>query len=272
MTMRTPAAVASVTAALALAGAVGVVAQEPAPDVLVKVTPKAITVTGAEALKSGPTRLVLSSSGRAQRGVILVKLKEGVTREEAAERAAGLRSPAQGERRLGRFEASALLARGQGYATTVELGEGEYVLLDITKRPVVRAGFTVGAEPGTAAMPTTTASLIARDYRFRIPKSLPRNGPFLVENRGRKMHHFLAFPIRRGIRAKRVVRSLMRDDEPKGLVGAPSAVAEIVSGGTANAVEGRFRKGRILFACFLQDGPRKPPHAALGMYKAVNVR
>ena len=271
MKMRTPAIVTSLTAALVLAGAVAVVAQEPVPDVVVKVTPTSITVTGADALKAGATRLVMSSSGRAQRGVILIRLKDGLTREQAAEAAAGITTPQQGERRVGRFLASAMLSRGQQYATTVELTEGEYVLVDITKKPKVRAGFVVGAEPSTAVMPTTTASIIARDYRFSVPRTLPRNGPFLVENRGDEMHHVLAYPIRRGIRARRVVRSLLRDDEPKGIVGAPSAVTEVVSGGTANAVEGRFREGRILFVCFISDGPRKPTHAALGMYKAVNV-
>ena len=271
MSMRTPAAVASATAAMVLAGAVAVVAQEPAPDVLVKVTPKAITVTGAEALKAGPTRLVMSSSGKAQRGVVLVKLKDGVSRGEAAERARRIETSQQGERRIGRFLASALLGNGTEYATTVVLSEGEYVLVDITKTPTVRAGFTVGAEPSTAMMPTTTATIVARDYRFRLPRTLPRDGPFLVENRGRKMHHVIALPVRRGVSAKRIARSVLRG-RSRYLTGAPSAVTETVSGGTANAVEGRFREGRVLFMCFVQDGPRKPSHAALGMYKAVNVR
>lgn len=271
MKMRTPAAVASATAALVLAGAVAVVAQEPAPDVFVKVTPTAMTVTGAEALRSGPTRLVMSSSGRASRGVVLVKLKEGLTREQAEARARGIATPQQGERRIGRFLASAVLLRGQEYATTVELTEGEYVLVDITKTPAVRAGFAVGAEPSAATMPTTAASIVARDYSFSLPDGLPRNGPFLVENRGKEMHHVLAYPVRRGVAAKRIVRGLMRG-RTRHLTGAPSAVTEVVSGGTENAVEGRFRQGRILLVCFIRDGPRKPPHAALGMYKAVTVK
>jgi hypothetical protein len=266
------AVVASPTPALALTGAVAVVAQEPTPHVTVRVTPSDITVTGADALRSGPTRFVMSSAGKAERGVIVVRLKDGVTREQAAKAARKITSPAQGERRIGRFVTSALLARGRPYATTTELAAGEYVVLDITKRPVVRAGFTVGTEPNTATMPVATSTIVADDYSFELPDGLRRDGPFVVENRGEELHHVLAFPIKRKVRAKKVVRSLMRDDEPKGLRGTPAAVTEIVSGGTANAVEGRFVKGRILFVCFLQDGPRKPPHAALGMYKAVRVK
>ena len=270
MKLPIPAVVASATTALALLGAAAI-AQEPAPDVTVKVTPTAITLTGADALRPGATRFVMSSEGKKPRGVLIARLKEGVTRAEAEEAAPSIKNPAQAERRLGRFVSSAILLQGQGYATTTDLAAGEYVLVDITRTPAVRAGFTVGGEPTTATMPATTASIIATDYRFRLPDGLPRNGPFLVENRGDKLHHVLAYPVKRGVRAKRIVRSLMRG-RSRYLTGAPSAVTEIISGDTANAVEGRFRKGRILFACFLQDGPRKPPHAALGMYKAVTVK
>lgn len=273
MKMRTPAVVVSATAALVLAGAVAVVAQEPspAPDVAVKVTPKSITLTGADALKTGATRFVMSSSGKNPRGVLVVRLKDGVTRAEAAEAAPKIKGPAEAERKLGRFVASTMLIKGQQYATTTELAEGEYVVLDITRTPAVRAGFTVGAEPSSATMPATNASIVASDYRFRLPDGLPREGPFLVENRGRKLHHVLAYPVKSGVPAGRIVRNLLAD-KTRYLTGAPAAVTEIVSGGTANAVEGRFRKGRILLVCFLNDGPGKKSHAALGMYKAVTVK
>lgn len=270
MKLRTPAVMASAMAALALTGPVAG-AQEPVPDVTVKVTPRAATVSGAEALRAGPTRFVLSSTGKAERGVIIVRLRDGLTRRRATKLAPRIQSPAQGEHRLGRFVSSALLARGQQYATTTDLAPGEYAVLDITKRPVIRNGFTVADEPSAALMPATSASIIASDYRFSLPDGLPQAGPFLIENRGNELHHVLAFPIKRKVRPRRVVRSLLRD-RPRGLRGAPSAVTELISGGTANAVEGQFRKGRILLVCFLRDGRGEPTHAELGMFKAVRVR
>ena len=262
------------TAALAVAaigaGAAVVGAQEPTPEVGVAITPKAMTVTGADALKSGPTRLVFSTQSK-ERGFLLLALKDGVTREQVAEAAPKIQNPAKAEKKYGRFVASSYVTRGNEYATTVDLAGGEYVLIDMTKQPAVRAGFVVGEERSTATMPATDKSVIARDYRFSAPDGLPKSGPFLVENRGDELHHVLAFPIKRGISAKRVVKGLMRD-KPRGITGPPTALTEIVSSGTKNAVETPLRKGRVLLICFLQDGPKKPPHAALGMYKAVTVR
>ena len=270
MKLRTPAAVVSATAALMLAVAVAA-AQEPAPDVAVRVTPKTITVAGDDALKAGPTRFVLTSTGKNPRGVLIARLRDGVTRRKAARVAPSIKSPADAERRLGRFVSSAMLMKGQPYLTTTELTAGEYIVIDITRTPSVRAGFTVGDEPSTATMPATTASIIARDHRFSVPSGLPQDGPFLVENRGRRLHHVLAYPVRAGVPAKRIMRSLLRN-RTRYLTGAPAAVTEIVSGGTANAVEGRFRKGRILLTCFLKDGTGKRTHAERGMYKAVTVK
>lgn len=262
------------TAALAVAaigaGAAVVGAQEPAPDVTVAMTSKAMTVTGADALKSGPTRFVFSTKTK-ERGFVLLELKDGVTREQVAEGASKIRSPLQAERKYGRLVASSFVTKGQKYATTLDLADGEYVLVDMTKAPAVRAGFAVGAERSTAVMPATASSVIADDYKFSAPKGISLDGPVLVENRGDVLHHVLAFPIKRKISAKRIVKGLM-NDKPKGITGPPAALTEIVSGGTKNAVEAPLRKGRVLLVCFLQDGPKKPPHAALGMYKAVNVK
>ena len=52
----------------------------------------------------------------------------------------------------------------------------------------------------------------------------------------------------------------------------PAALTEIVSPKTTNDVAGRLKPGKHLLVCFLQDSPRKPPHAALGMARVVTVR
>lgn len=272
MNSRTPAAVALATAALLLTGAAAVTAQDAPPSVTVKIEPTAMRLAGHDGLAGGPTRFVVRATGKRQRGFELMQLNEGVTPEEVAERIRTMRDASKVERELGRFVAGSIVSPGTKYATTVDLESGQYALIDITRTPRLRTSFTVGDARNTAQMPDASASIVAEDYRFRLPATLPSRGPYRVENRGDRIHHVLALRLRRHASSKRVVRQMLKGKQPKGVVGSGSAVTELVSGGTTNVVEGRFRKGRILLVCFLRDTPKSRPHAALGMYKAVRVR
>jgi hypothetical protein len=269
-------AVACVTAAAATA--TGIVAaagaQEAPPTVTVTMAAKSATIQGADALKSGSTRLVVKASGKGERGVIFFQLKPGVTREEMTEAAPKIQNPADA-RRYGTFIASAFVQGAQRYATTVNLPAAEYAVIDFSReKAVVRGAFTVGQEAGTATAPTPAATISMRDYRFSGPSTLPRNGVLQVDNDGKKLHHALVFPLRKGTRTSKVLADLKKGKEPSSKIfaGPPQALVELVSPGTKNAVEAKLQPGKNLLVCFISDGEKKPPHAALGMAKIVTVR
>src|SRR3712207_2545080 len=119
-------------------------AQEPEPPPIVNITINAtdMEVVGEESLVSGPVRLRVRVPGRAERAFVLFELKAGVTREEAERAAPRIEEPADAER-LGRFVASSIINGGDTYETTLTLRDGNYVLIDFTRRAVVRDGFTV---------------------------------------------------------------------------------------------------------------------------------
>lgn len=89
-----------------------------------------------------------------------MKLKPGVTRADVGKAVATMRGLHQGTR-YGTYVASTFLAGRRRYATTLTLDPAEYVIVDFTKKPVVRTGFTVGEEPGSAvaAQPAVTVGL-----------------------------------------------------------------------------------------------------------------
>ena len=267
-----------VTGAIALAlagggaGAAVVAAQEAPPTVGVAITPKKMTLTGAEALKSGPTRLAFSFKGRGESGFVVMRLKPGVTRAQVSRAAPKIQNPGQATK-YGDFVASSFLANGRKYATTLTLTPARYVIVDITKTAAVRAGFVVGPEASTAVAPQPATTIGLEDYAVDVPDVVPRTGAIRVENRGKVLHHLLAFPLRKGLDTKKLVRDIKAGKDPsKAFAGPPSAPVEVVSPGTVNDVETSRRPGKLLYICFLQDSRKAPPHAALGMVKVVTVK
>ena len=261
---------AALVAALGTAASV-VFAQEPQAPPLVRVTVNAsdMEVVGEESLGVGPTRFEVTVPGRQERAFSLFELKAGVTREEAERRAPQIQEPADAEA-LGRFVAGSVIDGGQTYTTTLSLRDGTYVLIDLTRRPAVRDGFTVGTTPNMANVTEPDATVTMRDYAFAGDTTLPRNGTLRIENDGRRLHHALAFRLRSGVNGRRVVRQLRRGREPRRVfAGQASALVELVSGGTVNDVETSARAGRYVLVCFIQNTRRSKPHAELGMVRQV---
>lgn len=259
---------ATATGIVAAAGA-----QEPVPTVQLTVAAKSATVAGAEALKAGPTKLAFKSSGKGERGFAVFRLNPGVTRDVVTKAAPKIKTPAQAHR-YGRFVASGFIEGRQTYSTTVTLPAAEYVLIDFTKQPAVRTGFTVASEQSTATPPAAVATVKMSDYRFGAPSTLPRSGVIQVDNAGKKLHHALVLPLAKGVNAQKLIADIKRGKEPadKNFKGAPAALTEVVSPGTSNAVDAKLTPGKSLLICFISDSERKPPHAALGMAKVVTVR
>lgn len=253
------------------AGAAAVSAQEAPPTVAIAIGKSTMTVTGADALQTGPTRFVVRASGRGERGFVLFRLKPGVSREQAVRATPRIQEPADA-RRYGTFVASGFVQGRATYTTTVALSPGRYVLIDFSERPMVRGGFRVGPEPSSAAAPVPAATIGLGDHKFTGPDTLPRSGTVRIVNEGKVLHHALVFPLRDGVKVGDVLAQIRRGKEPRtAFAGPPTALVEIVSPKTVNDVEVKLRPGRNLLLCFLQDTRRSKPHVNLGMAKVVTV-
>lgn len=263
----------AVALTLTALGASAVAAQEAPPTVGLSVGAKSVQITGAEALKAGPTTLRFTAASKGELGPAVLALKPGVTRDQVAKGAKTI-GTMQGEK-LGTLVASTFLMGGGEYATTVDLDPGDHAVVNFGKKGAQVAGyFTVGTEQSTAVAPAADATVTLEDYAFGGPSTLPKGGTIRVENTGKVQHHALVMPLRKGVNAKKVLKDIKAGKEPaNALGGPPSALTEVVSPGTTNDVQTTPSKaGKYLLVCFLQNSPKQPPHAVQGMAKVVTVK
>lgn len=270
-----------VTLALALVvsavAAAVVMAQGTPPTVAVVVNGNGnFAVTGADALRAGPTEFALRNATRRDQSLVLVLLKPGVTVEQftaAARRVRDDPTPLYG---LGSFETGAGLTPRGTYATTITLKEGTYVFYDITRQARQGPSFTVGAGPNGATAQQPDATIRMRDYRFSMPSRLSRTGRFRFTNVGQDPHFAVAFLLKRSARTGDFVRALRRGQDRRiedDIAGASELVG-LVSPGTTNDITFRFnRRGRYVMACFFADRKtRGREHTRLGMVRGFQVR
>jgi len=127
--------------------------------------------------------------------------------------------------------------------------------------------------PTVIAQSPRAVSVVGLDYAFQAPDTLPA-GPvtFSLLNRGTVRHEMLFFLLNEG----RTLGDLLRAATPEerrplgslvGLIlaepGQPAGARLVV-----DLVPGRS----YVFLCVLRDAPAKPPHATLGMAKALVVK
>jgi len=261
----------AVTAALALAGVVS--AQQSPPTVGIALGGATAQVTGAEALRTGPTTLRVTSRARGA-FFVLVELRQGVTRQEFAAGLRRIQAPAQ-VRRYG----TAVASGGAPYTTTIPLRAAEYVVVDMSRQPRAAGGFTATDPANGATPPAPGATVGMDDFRFTGDTVLPRDGVVRWENTGRQLHEAVMLPVRSRADQRSVARAFRRGaEEPRGIAGPPAPLGVgIVDRGTTNDVQGRrVRAGRYVVVCFLPDERRRSgrprSHAQLGMVREMTVR
>jgi hypothetical protein len=259
-------------------GAAIAVAQQPVPTVAVSASPTAVAVQAAGSLAAGPTRFDITRQGDKDVGVYVALLNQGVSLPEL--QAAIVRDGRNGESALGLvwIQASVSLSASEPrHAVTFNLRPGlTYVVLAEadTERGTPQRSFTTFTTSGqangaTAATPAATVRM--QGLRFRGSSTLPRQGVVRVENRDGVPHFAIAFPLRKGVTARRFGRVLRSDSERafgRVVAGQPYGLQNIISGGNiANDQEVRFPKaGRYALVCFFNE------HHVLGMYRVVTVR
>jgi len=259
-------------------GAAIAVAQQPVPTVAVSAGPAAVAVQAAGSLAAGPTRFDITRQGDKDVGVYVALLNQGVSLPEL--QAAIVRDGRNGESALGLvwIQASVSLSASEPrHAVTFNLRPGlTYVVLaeEDTERGTPQRSFTTFTTSGQAngaTAPAPAATVRMQGLRFRGSSTLPRQGVVRVENRDGVPHFAIAFPLRKGVTARRFGRVLRSNNERafgRVLAGQPYGLQNIISGGNiANDQEVRFPKaGRYGLVCFFNE------HHVLGMYRVVTVR
>ena len=127
--------------------------------------------------------------------------------------------------------------------------------------------------PTLIAQSPRSVSVVGLDYAFQAPDTLPA-GPvtFTLLNRGTVRHELLFFLLNEGHTLGELLRAATPEERrPLGsLVGLILAEPGQPAGArlVVDLVQGRS----YVFLCVLRDASDKPPHATMGMAKALVVK
>ena len=235
-------------------------AQGSAPTVAVTVSQGNMTFAPSAPTAGGPTRFTYRGRGE----LTLATLRAGVTVEQLRQ---ALRSRAQEAAALDLVFLEAAVQRGT--PATVDLRPNTTYVAAGGPNARVLTTFTTGADSGTTA-PAPDARIRMVDYGFRGPSTLPRNGRIRFVNDGTTLHFAIAFPLRRGVSARRANRVFRGTNERaigRVTAGPPVDALGLISQGSTQDNEVRFaRRGRYAMVCFFSE------HFRLGMTRVYRVR
>ena len=127
--------------------------------------------------------------------------------------------------------------------------------------------------PAIMAQTPRPVSVIGLDYAFQAPDTLlagPVSLSFL--NRGTVRHELFFFLLNDGRTLGELLRATTLEQRMSlgRLVGV--IIAEPGQPAGAQLVVDLVRGRSYVYLCILRDGPDKPPHAAMGMAKALVVK
>lgn len=158
---------------------------------------------------------------------------------------------------------------GQTGTVTVALDAGRYVFYAASSGgdgggpPPATANFEVSGDGG-GSLPSTGASITAKDYAFETAGLKPGKNEITFKNDGPKqVHHAIAFPLNEGATIEQAKAFFATDGPPTG----PPPVDFEGGAGTGildpdeelvTTVD--LRAGKYAVVCFIQDRAGGPPH------------
>ncbi len=153
-----------------------------------------------------------------------------------------------------------------------------------SRRHILAWALAVGA--GSALVAATQqpaprrARVVARDYAFESPDTLPAGEvSFEFENRGAHDHELIVGRLRPGVTAGEIVSAHQRGVPLRQLQGAylaesaPGALLAQPGARAGARLVVPLARGQVyVLLCQLRDSPGLPQHAALGMFRLLQVR
>jgi uncharacterized cupredoxin-like copper-binding protein len=133
------------------------------------------------------------------------------------------------------------------------------------------AALLAGHGPTHPARAPRVVTVVATDYHFTLPASLPA-GPttFRLVNHGRELHHLDLVRLQPGHTAADFVRALKAGGPPPAWASEAGGPNGVDPGGTSTAVTVPLEAGRYAAICII-PGPDGVPHLMKGMYADLVV-
>jgi hypothetical protein len=281
-------AAAAVAAGLA-AGGIGIAravgdpgrASTVPPAITVTATDATMRVVGDEAVRPGWTRIADTNDSSSNHALGVWRLRDGVGVDDLRK---GLDTP-DGLGALQLVDAYGGVddvAAHTTFSMTARLDPGRYVLIDFGQGPegpdgpawFTKTGFVhefeVRGKPTTARPPASTATLVASDFHYVVPQTLPRHGTLEVRNAGSELHMAALLRLDPGATVASALSAIRAGKEPPGtqleLFGA-------IGPGRAFLMDYDLAPASYVIACFMPSKSHESaPHVALGMVNGFTVR
>jgi hypothetical protein len=228
----------------------------------------------------GSNEIHLVNDGAEQHHLQLVHLLEGNTFDDLT---AALSEPGplptfmEGQGGVGVIEPGQ-----EGTPVFSDLPEGEYALLCFVETaegvPHFAQGMalpvTIEGEANAAALPEADEQIVASDYAFEVPESVPAGEvTFELSNTGSEFHEATLFKLSEGVTVDQLGEILASTEPPPAGAAPPFAgISGInaVSPGVTQLGTFDLEAGNYAFLCFVPNG-EGVPHFALGMIAPLTV-
>ncbi len=267
--------VAAAAASLALAALASGLGgqQEAAQSITVTLGKGTTTVSGADALVSGLTKITARNTGTKPTNFALARLRPGKTLADLT--AEVTRSSAFPEDSVATITTTFGLAPGKSFVTTLKLPPGDYV----TTQPPDGKGlgpataFTIADGVAGGTPPKTTGTVTLYDYGIKAPASIRGHGTVAIHNIGLNYHFVLGIRLNRGVDPAKVIADIRANRQGGPPPGEFIQIIGIVSPGTVNYVRTDLKPGTYVIACFNSDRHSAGHnHAQFGMVRKLIVK
>jgi hypothetical protein len=231
------------------------------------------TVSGADTLVAGLTKVTARNTGSAPANFALARLRPGKTIADL--RAEVQRSSNVPEGATATLTTSFGVAPGQSFVTTLSLPPGDYVTTQPPDGkglgPAVQFSIANGAAGGSP--PATTGTVQLYDYGIKAPKSILGHGTLAINNIGQNYHFLTGLRLNPGVSADKVVADIRAGKNDGPPPGQFVSIIGVVSPGTINYVRTNLKPGAYVIACFNSDRHSAGHnHSQYGMVRKLTVK
>lgn len=265
----------AMAASLGLAAAGGLGSEHAATQsIVITLSKGTTTVSGADTLVAGLTKVTARNTGSAPASFALARLRPGKTFADLqAELNRSSNVPEGTTATLTTFFG---VAPGQSFVTTLDLPPGDYVTTQPPNGkglgPAVQFSIANGAVGGSP--PATTGTVQLYDYGISAPKSISGRGTLAISNIGQNYHFLEALRLNPGVSADKVIADIRAGKRGSGPPPFQDfSIIGVVSPGTVNYVKTDLKPGTYVIACFNSDRHSAGHnHSQFGMERKLIVK
>lgn len=228
-------------------------------------------------------KIDLKNTGKEPHELQLARVKDGTTAEQFVKEVLGSDEGAPiPDYLIGPAGGVGVIPPGTSATSTQKLDAGTYIFFcsfEGEAGPHYDAGMlgttTLKGDKGKGDLPTSSASVKARDYGFDLSGLKAGSNTVLFENTGKQLHHAFFLPLTAGATFDQAKEALTSDAEPTGPPPVDfeksSSLAVVNDGGKLVQTNLTLAKGTYAVVCFLSDKAGGPPHVVSGMIQQLDI-